>query len=114
MAPIRLWAHEETGNRRTFVRDQRVREWAGERGVPFTEVPSRGVIRGPHDRDDWADRWETYMDRPLVYPPDALTPVDGIDPCPLPSHADLGLQPSTAALQQVAEAEAHLTLQSLL
>ena len=112
VGPIRLWAHEETGNRRTFVRDQRVREWAGERGVPFTEVPSRGVIRGPHDRDDWADRWETYMDRPLVYPPDALTPVDGIDPGPLPSHADLGLRPSTAALQQIGEAEAHRTLRS--
>jgi len=112
--PLRLWAHEETGNRRTFERDRRVRAWAEEQGVPFTEVPSRGVIRGPHDRDEWADRWEAYMDQPLVYPPEAVEPVEGIEPGPMPSHADLGLRPSTAALQQIGEAEAHRTLDSFL
>ena len=114
VGPLRLWAHEETGNGRTFERDRRVRAWAEARGVPFTEIPSRGVIRGPHDRDNWAKRWEAFMDRPLVHPPDALTPVDGIDPGSLPSHADLGLRPSTAALQQIGEAEAHRTLRSFL
>ena len=114
VGPIRLWAHEETGNRRTYERDLRVRDWAEEQGVPFTEVPSRGVIRGPHDRDHWANRWEAYMDRPLIHPPDTLRPVEGIEPGPMPAHADLGLRPSTAALQQIGEAEAHRTLESFL
>jgi len=114
VGPIRLWAHEETGNRRTFDRDRRVRKWADAHGVLFTEVPSRGVIRGPHDRDNWADRWEASMDRPLVYPPDALEPVEEVGPGPMPTHADLGLRPSTAALQQIGEAEAHRTLDSFL
>jgi deoxyribodipyrimidine photo-lyase len=112
--PLCLWAHEETGNGRTFERDRRVRAWADAHGVPFTEIPSRGVIRGPHDRDEWADQWERSMRRSLVHPPDALTPVPGLDPGPLPSHADLGLPPSTAALQHIGEAEAHRTLRSFL
>jgi deoxyribodipyrimidine photo-lyase len=114
VGPLRLWAHEETGNGRTYERDRRVRRWADAHGVPFTEVPSRGVVRGPHDRDDWADRWERYVDQPLVYPPDALEPVDGVEPGPMPSHADLGLRPSTAALQRIGEAEAHRTLDAFL
>ena len=114
VGPLRLWAHEETGNGRTYARDRRVRAWAQEQGVPVTELPSRGVVRGPHDRDDWADRWETAMQRPLVHPPDALTPVDGVDPGPMPSHADLGLGPCTAALQRIGEAEAHRTLDAFL
>ncbi|PSR00679.1 MAG: deoxyribodipyrimidine photo-lyase/cryptochrome family protein [Bacteroidetes bacterium SW_11_64_17] len=114
LGPIRLWAHEETGNQRTFARDRRVRAWAEEQGVPFTEVPHRGVIRGPHDRDHWAERWETYMNQPLVYPPDTLRSVEGVDPGPMPSHADLGLPPSTTAVQQLGEAEAHRTLDSFL
>ncbi|MFB6273527.1 MAG: deoxyribodipyrimidine photo-lyase, partial [Salinibacter sp.] len=107
---LRLWAHQETGNQRTFERDRRVRDWAAAHDISFTEVPDRGVVRGPHDRDDWADRWETYMDQPLVYPPDTLQPVERIEPGPMPSHADLGLPPSTTAVQQIGEAEAHRTL----
>jgi len=114
VGPLRLWAHEETGNERTFARDRRVRAWADAHGIPFMEVPSRGVVRGPHDRDHWSDRWEAYMDRPLVHPPEALAPVPEIDPGPMPTHADLGLRPSTAALQRIGEAEAHRTLDSFL
>jgi deoxyribodipyrimidine photo-lyase len=114
VGPLRLWAHEETGNRRTFERDKRVRAWAEEQGVPVTEIPCRGVIRGPHDRDDWADHWDEAMSRPLVHPPETLTPVEGVEPGSMPSHADLGLGPSTAALQQIGEAEAHRTLGSFL
>ena len=114
MGPLRLWAHEETGNDNTFDRDRRVRRWAHEHSVSFTEVPSRGVVRGPHDCDDWAEQWERSMDQPLVYPPEALEPVEDVEPGPMPSHADLGLRPSTAALQQIGEAEAHRTLDAFL
>jgi deoxyribodipyrimidine photo-lyase len=114
VGPMRLWAHEEIGNGRTFARDRRVRRWADEHGIPFTEIPSRGVIRGPHDRDDWADHWETAMSRSLVHPPEALEPVENVDPGPMPSHTDLRLRPSTAALQRIGEAEAHRTLDAFL
>lgn len=114
VGPLRIWAHEETGNGRTYERDQRVRAWAEAEGIHFTEIPQRGVIRGPHDRDEWADRWDESMSRSLAYPPDTLQPVDEIDPGPLPSHADLGLGPSTAALQRIGEAEAHRTLSGFL
>ncbi len=114
VGPVRLWAHEETGNGRTFERDKRVRAWTAAQGIPFTEIPSRGIIRGPHDRDEWADHWEQAMRRPLTHPPATLTPVPAVDPGPMPSHADLGLRPSTAALQQIGEAEAHRTLDAFL
>lgn len=108
---LSLWAHEETGNRRTYDRDRRVRRWARERGVPFTEFPSEGVVRSLQDRDHWSDRWEEQMRRPLAGSPKTLASVD-IDPGPIPSHDDLGLPPCTAALQEIGERAAHRTLKT--
>lgn len=111
--PFHLWAHQETGNGRTFARDRRVRRWAQERGVPFTEVPGRGVVRRLPSRDEWADRWEAAMRQPLVLAPAALRPL-GIAPGRLPAHAALGLGPCTAALQEVSPRAAHRLLRSFL
>jgi deoxyribodipyrimidine photo-lyase len=110
---LQLWAHEETGNGRTFARDKRVRRWCRSYDVPFAEAPHMGVTRPLANRDGWADRWEAQMTRPLTDPPDTLQPVD-IDPGPIPGHADLDLPPCTAALQQAGEAAAHDVLQSFL
>jgi deoxyribodipyrimidine photo-lyase len=64
--PLRLWSHEETGNRITFARDRRVRVWCRARGVEWIEMPQHGVFRGLGDRDRWAAAWDRRMTSPVV------------------------------------------------
>lgn len=113
LGPLALWAHEETGNRRTYDRDRKVRRWARERGVPLTEFPSEGVVRPLQDRDDWAGQWEKQMRRPLAEAPKTLPSTD-IDPGPVPSHEKVGLPPCTTAVQEIGERAAHHVLETFL
>jgi deoxyribodipyrimidine photo-lyase len=86
-----LWSHEETGNALTYARDRAVAAWCRAQGVPWTEIPQHGVFRRQRSREGWAKRWEARMAQPCTPIPGALRPVPGIDPGPLPTHADLGL-----------------------
>jgi deoxyribodipyrimidine photo-lyase len=92
-----LWAHEETGTAWTFARDRAVRAWARARGLPFTELPQHGVVRGfaAHHptRAGWSALWEEQMRGPALAPPAALPPVPGLAPGSLPTHQQLGLPP---------------------
>jgi deoxyribodipyrimidine photo-lyase len=74
LGPVALWAHEETGNGITYARDRRVRKWARETGVPFTEIPQNGVVRRLRSRDGWARQWEARMAEPVAARPDRLAP----------------------------------------
>ncbi len=91
-----LWAHEETGNGLTYARDRAVRRWAKASGVPFTEFPSAGVVRGLRDRDLWEGLWERRMAQPL-YPAPAhvLSAPPEIVPGPIPTAAELGFPAQT-------------------
>jgi deoxyribodipyrimidine photo-lyase len=64
-----MWAHEETGSYLTYLRDQRVRAWAKSKAIPFTEVPTNGVVRRLTTRDIWAKTWQSRMVRPVVPTP---------------------------------------------
>ncbi|PSQ98342.1 MAG: deoxyribodipyrimidine photolyase [Bacteroidetes bacterium QS_9_68_14] len=86
---VRLWAHQETGDARTYARDEAVRRWARRRGVAFVEKRQHGVVRAMKSRDGWADQWERFMERDLAATPGALQPVEGVAPGPIPTVADL-------------------------
>lgn len=85
-----LWAHEETGNGLTYARDKAVRRWARRRGIPFTEYPQNGVVRGLKSRAGWANLWEERMRQPLLAPPEALPPIN-LTPGRIPTHQQLQL-----------------------
>lgn len=99
-----LWAHEETGNWISYMRDRRVRKWARETNVPFVESPRDGVIRRLETRDGWSRRWEERMAEPLTPAPERLRAAAGIEPG--------GLEPSTVA--EATRATAEQRLQSFL
>lgn len=109
-----LWAHEETGNQWTYARDERVIAWTEERGVRFTEYPHKGVVRRLRTRDGWAEAWEAHMNDPLLPDPEALTPVESIEPGPIPTHAEVGLAPDTTAVQAPGMAAGREVLRSFL
>ena len=92
-----LWAHEETGGAWTFARDLAVRRWAQAAAIPLTELPPHGVVRGYANRYPsraaWPAHWEDRMRGPALAPPDALRPVPGLSPGPIPTHRQLGLPP---------------------
>jgi len=88
-----LWSHEETGNGWTYARDRAVAQWATDQGIPWHEIPQSGVVRRLPSRNGWAGRWEGRMAEPVAPAPQALQPLVGIDPGPIPAAADLGLAP---------------------
>lgn len=109
-----LWAHQETGTEVTYARDRAVRRWANERGVPFRELRQNGVVRGPHDRDNWADQWEDWVEAPVTPAPKTLISVP-LRPGPIPTRAELGLPPGDfQTLQTGGEAAAHEMLRTFL
>jgi deoxyribodipyrimidine photo-lyase len=81
-----LWAHEETGNAVSYARDRRVRKWARESGVAFTEFPNHGVVRRLASRDGWSRLWEERMAEPITPVPARLLPA-GIASDELPPSA---------------------------
>ena len=88
-----LWSHEETGNGWTYDRDRRVAAWARQHGIPWHEIPQFGVLRRLASRDGWARRWEARMAEPIAPLPEALTPLKGLDPGPIPAASELALAP---------------------
>ena len=71
---VRLWSHEETGNRITFDRDLRVARWCRDRGIDWQERRQDGVVRRLRSRDGWAERWAATMSGRLVPAPEVLGP----------------------------------------
>lgn len=64
-----VYSHEETGLAATFRRDRQVRRELRRAGIPFTEVPRNGVVRGLRDRDERIGIWYGRMRRePLPAP----------------------------------------------
>lgn len=110
----RLWSHRETGNRITYDRDLRVKDWAARHGIPWTEIPQDGVIRRLKSRDGWAKRWAIRMNEPIVEPPSRIQAAE-VEPGAIRPPAELGLPPSSKpGAQHGGEAGAHETLESFL
>lgn len=92
-----LWAHEETGNALTYARDRRVRGWARQIGLPFTEAPAGGVVRRLTSRNGWAEQWEAVVTAPVRNPPARFAPLPWVLDLTraAPPH---GLMPDATAL----------------
>lgn len=109
-----LFSHEETGNRSTYARDQKVRLWCRDQGIVWHEIAQHGVQRRLVSRDGWARAWDRQMAEPLCTPPH-LTPVKTSDLGVIPTEKDLSLFPDPChERQQGGRAQAWSTLSSFL
>ena len=86
-----LWSHQETGNDFTYRRDRAVARWCREKGIPWHQPRSFGVIRALSNRDGWAPAWELLMRQPVCADPAPLPALDGIELGGIPSADDLKL-----------------------
>lgn len=50
-----VWSYEEIGVQHTWNRDKAVKQLLERHGVPWTEFPMHGVVRGLKSRDAWAN-----------------------------------------------------------
>ncbi|MCC6006409.1 MAG: deoxyribodipyrimidine photo-lyase [Rhodobacteraceae bacterium] len=87
----RLVSHQETGNLWTFARDRRVAAWARAAGLPWEEVAQSGVVRRLSGRDGWQTARDAFVSAPLSPTPDALPPLPGLEPGPIPEARSLRL-----------------------
>jgi len=94
----RLWSHEETGNRWTYLRDQKVAAWCRANGVPWREIQNHGVQRRMSSRDGWAARWDRFMAKPTTAPP--ILNAVGAEVGQLPTSSDLNLDPDGCSDRQ--------------
>ena len=90
-----LWSHQETGNGATYERDRRVKRWCRKQGIPWTELPQNGVLRGPHDRNGWAQHWKHWTSTPQARIPESIVPVTELTCEAIRTPESLGLAATT-------------------
>jgi len=56
-----VYSHAETGVGLTYARDLRLQAYFKERGIPWSEYQSGGVVRGRRNRVDWRKQWYSTM-----------------------------------------------------
>lgn len=83
-----IHSHEETGPMWTYHRDILVDRWCDHHNVNWHEYPSNGVIRGLDNRDGWAKKRNTRMNKPVYPAPDHIPGVKSITPGQIPEKND--------------------------
>lgn len=64
---ISVYAHEETGNGISFIRDEKVRAFFKNKNINFYEFKSNGIIRGKW-HENWKDLWLDYAHSTPIMP----------------------------------------------
>lgn len=83
-----IYAHEETGNNWTYVRDKKIIRWTKLRGIQLHEFPSNGVVRRLKSRDEWSKIRNLRMAQEVVPKPSRLLPVTEVNPGEIPCKED--------------------------
>ncbi|MCH2234188.1 MAG: DNA photolyase family protein [Crocinitomicaceae bacterium] len=61
-----IFSHQETGLNITFERDKEMKVFCKVNGIDWCENINNGVIRGLENRENWFEKWESYMYAPMV------------------------------------------------
>lgn len=112
---LELVSHQETGNLWTYARDKKVKRWCQTTQTQWTEFVQDGIIRGPHNRDNWAAKWKKQMEVPVLQAPTVLIGAEK-KPQSIPKLETLNCTSleKNMKLQPAGESEAHKLLSSFL
>lgn len=61
-----VFSHQETGLLITYTRDKDFARYCRNNTIKWVENNNNGVLRGLLNRDDWFEKWENYMHKPLI------------------------------------------------
>jgi deoxyribodipyrimidine photo-lyase len=89
-----LWSHEETGNKITYERDQRVEHWAARNGVPWYQIPQNGVVRRLRSRDGWSRQRDAFLKQPMATTPTHVDHPTDVSKGEIQTPDDLRLRPT--------------------
>ena len=68
-----IYAHEETGNNLTYLRDIGIMKYCQNNMITYTEYPTNAVVRRLADRDMWDKIWKERIHSEIVPTPSACT-----------------------------------------
>jgi deoxyribodipyrimidine photo-lyase len=60
-----VFSHQETGILVTFNRDKSFKRFCKNNLIDWQENINNGIYRGLQNREQWVDKWEDYMNKPL-------------------------------------------------
>lgn len=63
-----VFSHQETGTWLTYQRDIQVKNFFKNNGIRWKEFQSNAVIRGLKNRDNWNERRNEYLSKPIEIP----------------------------------------------
>ncbi len=86
-----IYSHEETGNKWTFQRDQKLRCFTKKERINWYEFRQVGVFRGLKTRQNWSSKWEQHMSQELIKKPNRVNFLIDIPSHILPSSKSLNL-----------------------
>ena len=61
----KVFSHQETGILVTFNRDKSFKRFCKNNLIDWQENINNGIYRGLQNREQWVDKWEDYMNKPL-------------------------------------------------
>ena len=61
----RVFSHQETGILVTFNRDKSFKRFCKNNLIDWRENINNGIYRGLQNREQWVDKWEDFMNKPL-------------------------------------------------
>lgn len=59
-----IFSHQEIGNKITYDRDRSIQKYCSVNSIVWHEYQHNGIIRKLKSRNDWAQKWEEYMQKP--------------------------------------------------
>ncbi len=65
---VEVRSYQETGNRVTFIRDQKLKIFFNEAKIKWTEYSTDGIKRGAKNRKNWKDQMQNYLHGPILTP----------------------------------------------
>jgi deoxyribodipyrimidine photo-lyase len=71
-----IYAHEETGNHLTYMRDLAMIKYCKSNHITFTEYPTNAVVRKLRSRDDWGKHHKERIFAPMIALPQTKLPFE--------------------------------------
>ena len=62
----KVTSEQETGINWTYQRDKRIGQFFKSEKIAWQEIPHTGVIRGRHNRDNWAKNFHKEINKPIL------------------------------------------------
>ena len=115
---FQVFSHQETGNFKSYQRDESLRDFFHSKNINWHEFQSSGVIRGLKSRKTWDSRWIKHIKNNIPPEIDNFKNItlndDLLKQFPIPKFIDDQLKETPEKMAIGGETNAHLLLEEFL